>query len=126
MLCSTDPKPVSYDPLDQEEQNFLQFFLKTPASKSTSVWVQASEKVFQMKQNIMQNLGYPTHLQKFIYGGRSLQHDQSLHEYNILPTTTIILNLRLRGRVVGSSKSKAAGGVFGYSLPRVQTQTKNI
>lgn len=66
----------------------------------------------------MQKLGYPLHLQNLICSGRSLQDDHNLHAYNILPSTTIILNLRLRGGGAGSSKSKGLGGVVGCSLPK--------
>lgn len=111
-------KPESHDSLDQVEQNLFQKKIKTSDGKSSLVWLQASDKVSQMKQNIMQNLGYPSHQQNPICGGRSLQDDRSLHEYNILPATTIILNLRLRGKAAGSSKSKGAGGVVGSSLPK--------
>lgn len=52
--------------LEQEEQNSFQIFLKTPEGESTVFWIQASDRVPQLKQNIMNRLGYPYQPQNLI------------------------------------------------------------
>lgn len=73
----------------------FQVFIKTPDGKSILFWVRASKHIEQLKQNILHSLGIPILLQSLICGGNSMQDYLRLQDYNITPSSTIILNLRL-------------------------------
>lgn len=75
----------------------FQFFVKSTNGKSILFWVWATNHVKQLKHNIMHTLGIPMLLQSLICEGKSMQEDVMLQDYNILLSSTVILNLRLRG-----------------------------
>jgi len=57
-------------------------------------------------------------LQSLIYEGKSMQDELRLQEYNTLPLSIVLLNLRLQEGSPRPSYQKGAGGVFGSSLPK--------
>lgn len=75
----------------------FQVFIKPPEGKSKLIWVKETDTVKQMQEVITQQLGYPIRSQNLIHGGRALQDTKYLWEYQIVPLSTIILNLRIRG-----------------------------
>lgn len=96
----------------------FQFFIKSPHGKSIlfSVWV--IDNIKQLKHNIMHTLGIMMLLHSLIFRGKSMQEDVMLQDYNILPSSTIILNLRLRGGSPRPRNSKCTQGVFESSFPK--------
>lgn len=104
--------------LHQEELIPFQFFLKYLAIKISLGWVHATDKVFQLKQDIMHSYGNPAHLQHLIYKGKSMQYNRYLQEYKFISATTIILNLQLRGGAARSSTTKGIVGGAGPSLSK--------
>lgn len=66
----------------------------------------------------MNTLGIMILLQSRIFRGRSMEKDLMLQFYNILPSPTIILNLRLPRGSPQPINSKGTGGVFEYSIPK--------
>ena len=98
----------------------FQFFIKSPHGKSILFWVRATDNVKQINHNLMHTLGIAMLLQSLIFKGKSMQEDVMLEDYNILPSCTIILNLRLRGGYPQTTRnSKGAGGASGSSIPKV-------
>ena len=83
--------------MEQEVQKAFQIFIKSPSGKSFLLWVQAIEGIIQLKKNILHILGIPTLSQSLIYKGKLMHDDLRIHDYNIAPSSTIILNLGLRG-----------------------------
>lgn len=94
---------------------YFQVFIKTPSGMSLLVWVHATDCVLHLKNLISHQVGYPTGLQHLIFGGRALQDPKPLMDYNILPVSTIILNLRLRGGTADYNKTNYTGGGIGSS-----------
>lgn len=90
---------------------------------SLLVWVHASDCLMHLKKIISQNTGYPAQIQHLLYGGKSLQDDRTLTDYNILSTSSLILNLKLRGGAATSSKINSAGGGIGSSTSK-STESK--
>jgi len=68
---------------DPRTKSSYQIFIKTPDGKSILLWVQASESVNQLKKNIVHILGILMPLQNLICGGKSMQDELRLQEYNI-------------------------------------------
>lgn len=77
--------------------NRSQLFVKNPSGKSTLIWAHATDNVTDLKHNIANHIGYPDSQQHLLTGGRTLQDYRTLKDYNIMPRSTTILNMRLRG-----------------------------
>jgi len=60
----------------------------------------------------MHTLGILMILKSLIFGGKSMQYDVMLQYYNILLSSTIVLNMRLRG---GSPRPRNSKGIWGMS-----------
>lgn len=90
--------------------NRIQIFVRTPTGNTTLIWTHDTNRVIDLKNNVANQIGYPTCEQKLVIGGRSLQDHITLKEYNIKPGSSIMLNLRLRG---GAATSKATEGGSG-------------
>lgn len=96
----------------------FQFFIKSRDGKYILFWVQATDHVKKLQHNIMHTLGISMILQSLIFGGKSMQDDVMLQYYNILLSSTIILNMRLRGGSPRTRNSKGIGGVSGSIIPK--------
>ena len=96
----------------------FQIFIKSPHSKSILFWVRDTQNVKNLNHNIMHTLGIMMLLQSLMFRGKSMQEDVMLQDYNILPSSTIILNLRLRGGSPRPRNSKCTQGVFASSIPK--------
>jgi len=66
----------------------------------------------------MHALGILMLLQNMIFRGKLMQEYLMLQYYNILPSSPIILNLRLPGEYPQTRTSKGAGGASGSSIPK--------
>jgi len=66
----------------------------------------------------MHTLGITMILQSLIFGAKSMEEDVKLQDYNILPSSTIILNMKLQGGSPQPRNSKGVGGVSGSIIPK--------
>lgn len=121
------------DGFDRTNPNHFQIFIKTPSGKIALIWIQETDSVINLKNNIAYHIGYLEGHLHLLYGGRTLQDYRSIKDYNIMPESTIILNLRLRGGAETSSSTKQTEGGSGSSTktkhnsePHQQQRTKGI
>jgi len=94
-------------------------FYQIPKSKNNIILSFSKNNIRQLKHNIMHTLGILMLLQRLIFGGKSMQEYLIIQDYNILPSCTIILNLRLRGGYPETRNSKGVVGASGSSIPKV-------
>ncbi|KAH3745317.1 ubiquitin multi-domain protein [Pelomyxa schiedti] len=71
--------------------------IRTLTAKQFEVTVESSSTIEQVKQLIQDCEGIPPDQQRLLYGGKQLEDDKTLEDYNLGPDMTIHLVLRLRG-----------------------------
>ncbi|CAF1073209.1 unnamed protein product [Adineta steineri] len=75
----------------------FQIFIKTLTGKSLIITVMKEDTVEDLKIKIQDREGVPPDRQRIIYGGKQLQDDLTLFDYNISKDATLHLVLRLPG-----------------------------
>jgi len=75
----------------------MEIFVKGLDGKTKTLNVKSSYRMAKVKEMIFDNDGIPVHDQRLIFGGRNLDGNQTLANYNITDTSTLHLVLRLLG-----------------------------
>merc|ERR1719281_242765 len=83
----------------------MQIFLRSLTGQSVALEVNGSDGVLALKNAVEQSQGVPAAEQQLIYGGVSLDDEQTLEFYSIQEEATINLVLGLNG---GGKKRKKA------------------
>ena len=74
----------------------MQIFVKTLTGKKQPMNVELSNTVLQLKQALQEKEGISIEQIRLIYGGKQLNDDSSLSEYNLKAGAVIHMVLQLR------------------------------
>jgi len=88
---------------------YLQIFVKSLSATITINNVQPTDTILVVKQKIKQRQGIPIDEQRLIFGGKPLQNDHTLSDYNIQRDSTLHLMLRLLGGHPTGDRDRARG-----------------
>ena len=75
----------------------MQIFVKTLTGKSIAMTVNPTDSIETVKEQLRQREGIPADQQRLIFARKQMEGDRTLADYNIQPSSTIHLVLRLRG-----------------------------
>jgi large subunit ribosomal protein L40e len=73
----------------------MQIFIKS--ERTIAYDVEQTCTVLELKQEIMQKLGWPVSLQRLVYAGKMLENKKTLKDYDITKEATIYLSHRMKG-----------------------------
>ena len=74
----------------------MQLFVKTLTGKTITLQVEQNSSIREIKNMITEKEGIPHDQQRLIFGGKQLDNDLKLIDYNIHDEATVHLVLRLR------------------------------
>ena len=77
----------------------MQLFVLTPTGKTIGMYIKPSERILAIIEDIEEKEGIPPQEQRLIYGGKELEEEYTLMDYNIQKESTIHLLLRLFGGI---------------------------
>jgi large subunit ribosomal protein L40e len=73
-----------------------QLFVKLLTGKTITVEVDIGMTVLQMKQQIFEKEGIPVEQQRLVFGGKQMEDDKPMTDYNIQKSSTLHLVMRIR------------------------------
>ena len=99
----------------------LQIFIKTLNGETITIQANSSDKIITIKEKIQkkQDNLLPSH-QRLIFGGKQLEDDKTLMDYNIQSEATLHLVVRLKGGQTIYVKT-LMGNVFTFDFDENQT-----
>ena len=99
----------------------LQLFIKTLNGDTITIQANSTDKILTVKEKIQkkQDNLLPSH-QRLIYGGKQLEDDKTLMDYNIQSEATLHLVVRLKGGQTIYVKT-LMGNVFTFEFDENQT-----
>ena len=77
-------------------QTNMQIFIKSLTGKYITLDVDQAESIASLKAKIAEKEGINPGEQRLVFGGKQLEDDRTLGDYNITKESTIHLVLRLR------------------------------
>mmetsp|Transcript_7845 Transcript_7845/g.9339 ORF Transcript_7845/g.9339 Transcript_7845/m.9339 type:complete len:88 (+) Transcript_7845:263-526(+) len=82
----------------------MQLMVKTLDGKTVTVDAEEEDTIEDIKNKIMEKEGVPIDQQRLIFGGKQLDSEKTLADYDVQEDSTLHMVLRLRG-----GKSKKTG-----------------
>jgi ubiquitin-large subunit ribosomal protein L40e len=84
----------------------IQLFFKTLTNRTRVIRAKPDATILELKQSFFDSDGVPVDAQRLIWGGKELEDDRTLQDYNIQQEATIYPVLRLRGGGGGGNCNK--------------------
>jgi len=75
----------------------MQLMVKTLDGKTVTVEAEEEDTIEDIKNKIMEKEGVPVDQQRLIFGGKQLESDKTLADYDVQEDSTFHMVLRLRG-----------------------------
>mmetsp|Transcript_73416 Transcript_73416/g.147842 ORF Transcript_73416/g.147842 Transcript_73416/m.147842 type:complete len:131 (+) Transcript_73416:92-484(+) len=75
----------------------MQLMVKTLDGKTVTVEAEEEDTIEDIKNKIMEKEGVPVDQQRLIFGGKQLDSDKTLADYDVQEDSTFHMVLRLRG-----------------------------
>ena len=73
----------------------MQIFAKMPSGRTITVQCEPTDSVYSVKETIDRKEAVTPDMQRLIYGGRQLQDEKQLMDYNVQSETTVTVLFRL-------------------------------
>ncbi|WP_447767531.1 ubiquitin-like protein [Sphingobacterium faecium] len=75
-------------------QGSYQIFVKTIPGKKITLQVTSSTLIYNVKSLLKDKEGWPENEQRIVFGGKQLEDNRTLHDYNIGKESTVFVILK--------------------------------